>query len=247
MSGRLKDKVAVITGAGSGMGEAMARRFHAEGAKVVAVDVSGREEALAAALGDGCVACRADVSKSSDVQRMLDLAIERFGKLDILCNNAGIQGPIANTVDCKEEDWDRVLAVNLTGVFLGMKYAIPRMLSTAGKGAIVNTSSMASLVAFIGLPAYSASKGGVSILTRLTAAEYAKTGIRVNAIAPGTIDTGMTRGMPQDYLQGAVDATLMGRIGTPEEIANLALFLASDEASYITGTETAVDGGYTLV
>lgn len=247
MAGRLDGKVAVITGAGSGMGQAMARRFTAEGASVVAVDVSGSEEATAESAGAQCLACRADVSRSADVQRMIELAVDRFGKLDILCNNAGIQGPLAPTADYEEADWDRVLAVNLTGVFLGMKYAIPRMLATAGKGSIVNTSSMASIVAFPTLPAYAASKGGVSVLTRQTAAEYASAGIRVNAIAPGAIDTGMTRGMPQDYLKAAVDATLMGRIGTPDEIANLALFLASDEASFITGTETAVDGGYTLV
>lgn len=247
MAGRLMGKVAVVTGAGSGMGEAMARRFVEEGARVVAADVSGAQEETATRAGPDCIACQADVSSSADVQRMIGLAVERFGRLDILCNNAGIQGPLAATADYDEDEWDRVIAVNLKGVFLGMKYAIPRMLETAGKGSIVNTSSMASIVAFPTLPAYSASKGGVSILTRLTAAEYAGKGIRVNAIAPGAIDTGMTRGMPQEYLQAAVNATLMGRIGTPEEIANLALFLASDEASFITGTETAVDGGYTLV
>lgn len=247
MVGRLEGKVAVVTGAGSGMGQAMVHRFVEEGARVVAADVSGAQEETAARAGPNSVACQADVSSSADVQRMIGLALERFGRLDILCNNAGIQGPLAPTADYDEDEWDRVIAVNLKGVFLGMKYAIPRMLETAGKGSIVNTSSMASIVAFPTLPAYSASKGGVSILTRLTAAEYAAKNIRVNAIAPGAIDTGMTRGMPQEYLQAAVNATLLGRIGTPQEIANLALFLASDEASFITGTETAVDGGYTLV
>lgn len=247
MGNRLAGKVAVVTGAGSGMGAAMARRFVEEGAKVVAADISGAESDVARGLSENCTSAQVDVSRSADVQRMLALAIDRFGRLDILCNNAGIQGPLGLTADYDEAEWDRVIAVNLTGVFLGMKYAIPLMLETAGKGSIVNTSSMASIVAFPTLPAYSASKGGVSTLTRLTAAEYASKNIRVNAIAPGAIDTGMTRGMPQEYLQAAVAATLMGRIGSPEEIANLALFLASDEASFITGTETAVDGGYTLV
>lgn len=247
MAGRLQGKVAVVTGAGSGMGAAIARRFVGEGANVVAVDVSGAQDGVAASIGDGCLGFAADVSESAAVQAMLNAAVERFGRLDILCNNAGIQGPLALTADYPEDAWDRILAVNLKGVFLGMKYAIPLMLETAGKGAIVNTSSMAALVAFPQLPAYSASKGGVSVLTRQTAAEYADKNIRVNGILPGAIDTGMTRGMPADYLKGAIDATLIGRIGTPDEIANLALFLASDEASFITGTLTAVDGGYTLL
>lgn len=247
MSGRLAGKVAVVTGAASGMGAAMVTRFCEEGAKVVAADINGEVASIAAKAGSNCLSIEVDVASSAQVQKMIGLAHERFGRLDILCNNAGIQGPLAPTAEYDEGEWDRVVAVNLKGVFLGMKFAIPVMLETAGKGSIVNTSSMASLVAFPTLPAYSASKGGVSVLTRLTAAEYASQGIRVNAIAPGAIDTGMTRHMPQEYLQAAVDATLMGRIGTPEEIANLALFLASDEASFITGTETAVDGGYTLV
>ncbi len=246
MAGRLEGKVAVVTGAGSGMGKAIVERFCVEGAKVVAVDVSGDEVQTAAGAGNNCIACNADVSRSADVQRAIGLAVDKFGKLDIICNNAGIQGAVALTADYLEDEWDRVIAVNLKGVFLGMKYAIPEMLKTGG-GSIVNTSSMAALVAFPMLPAYSASKGAVSCLTRLTAAEYAGQGIRVNAILPGAIDTGMTRAMPKDYLEGAVAATLMGRIGTPAEIANLALFLASDEASFITGTETQVDGGYTLV
>ena len=247
MSGRLEGKVAVVTGAASGMGAAMARRFCVEGARVVAADKDQKVNNVAEEAGENCVPLVLDVGLSADVRKMIDLARDSFGRLDILCNNAGIQGPLAPTADYDEEEWDKVIATNLKGVFLGMKYAIPVMLETAGKGSIVNTSSMASIVAFPTLPAYSASKGGVSVLTRLTAAEYASQNIRVNAIAPGAIETGMTRNMPQEYLKAAVDATLMGRIGTAEEIANLALFLASDEASFITGTETAVDGGYTLV
>ena len=246
MSGRLAGKVAVVTGSGSGMGAAMVRQFCAQGAKVVAADVSGKQDTLAAELGADCAAIHADVSKSADVRAMLNLAVERFGKLNVLCNNAGIQGQIAPTAEHDEDAFDEVIAVNLRGVFLGMKHAIPLMLRVGG-GSIVNTSSMASLVAFTGMPGYSAAKGGVSMLTKLTAAEYASQGIRVNAILPGAIDTGMTKALPKEYLEGAVAATLMGRIGTPDEIAYLAVFLASDESSFITGTLTPVDGGYTLV
>jgi NAD(P)-dependent dehydrogenase (short-subunit alcohol dehydrogenase family) len=246
MSGRLAGKVAVVTGAGSGMGTAMVRQFCAQGAKVLAADVSGKQDALPGELGPACIATHADVSRSADVRAMLELAVEQFGRLDVLCNNAGIQGQIAPTAEHDEDAFDEVIAVNLRGVFLGMKYAIPLMLRTGG-GSIINTSSMAALVAFTGMPGYSAAKGGVSVLTKLTAAEYASQGIRVNAILPGAIDTGMTRALPEDYLAGAVAATLMGRIGTPDEIAHLAVFLASDESSFITGTLTPVDGGYTLV
>ena len=243
---RLAGKVAVVTGGGSGMGAAMAELFHANGARVVIADVSGKQDELAAKLGDRCRAIKADVSNSKDVQTMLNLAVDSFGRLDVLCNNAGIQGSFALTADYGEADWDEVMAVNLRGVFLGMKYAIPHMLATGG-GSIVNTSSMAAMVAFPSLPAYSASKGAVAMLTKVTAAEYASQGIRINAVLPGAIDTVMARAMRPDIIEGAIAATLMGRIGQPSEVANLALFLASDESSFITGTLIPVDGGYTLV
>ncbi len=246
MSDRLAGKVAVVTGGGSGMGAAMAELFHANGARVVVADIAGKQEEVAARLGERCRAIKADVSKSSDVRAMLNLAVEAFGRLDVLCNNAGIQGQFALTADYDEDDWDAVMSVNLRGVFLGMKYAIPHMLATGG-GSIINTSSMASIVAFPTLPAYSASKGAVATLTKVTAAEYAAKGIRVNAIQPGAIDTVMARAMTPEIIEGAIAATLMGRIGTPMEVANLALFLASDESSFITGTLTPIDGGYTLV
>ncbi len=243
---RLAGKVAVVTGGGSGMGAAMAELFHANGARVVIADVSGKQDELAAKLGDRCRAIKADVSNSKDVQTMLNLAVDSFGRLDVLCNNAGIQGSFALTADYGEADWDEVMAVNLRGVFLGMKFAIPHMLATGG-GSIVNTSSMAAMVAFPSLPAYSASKGAVAMLTKVTAAEYASQGIRINAVLPGAIDTVMARAMRPDIIEGAIAATLMGRIGQPSEVANLALFLASDESSFITGTLIPVDGGYTLV
>ena len=246
MAGRLEGKAAIITGAGSGMGAAMVELFCAEGAQVVAADISGKQDEVARRAGSGCAAIRVDVSKSKDVQAMIALAVERFGRLDILCNNAGINGTLAPTAEHEDEDFDHTISVNLRGVFLGIKYAIPQMLKVGG-GSIVNTSSMASITAFPLMPAYTASKGGVSALTRVAAAEYAAKNIRVNAIAPGAIDTGMTQALPTEYLEGAVKATLLGRIGTPMEIAKAALFLASDDASFITGVLLPVDGGYTIV
>jgi NAD(P)-dependent dehydrogenase (short-subunit alcohol dehydrogenase family) len=246
MSGRLVGKIAVITGAGSGMGAAMAELFCAEGAKVVAADMSGKQDYVARRIGGDCEPIDVDVADSASVQAMIAHTIMRFDRIDILCNNAGIQGAINLTADQEDSDFDQAIAVNLRGVFLGMKYAIPHMLRQGG-GAIVNTSSMASLAAFPMLPGYTASKGGVTALTRVTAAEYAAQNIRVNAIAPGAIDTGMTQALPPAYLEGAIKGTLMGRIGTPMEIARTALFLASDDASFITGQLLAVDGGYTLV
>jgi NAD(P)-dependent dehydrogenase (short-subunit alcohol dehydrogenase family) len=246
MAKRLEGKVAVVTGAGSGMGAAIAQLFCAEGARVVAGDVSGRQNEVASRIGEGCHAVQVDVSRGDQVKAMCDEAVLRFGRLDVLCNNAGIQGAIALTADQTEEAFDTVIAVNLRSVFLGSKYAIPHMLKN-GKGSIVNTSSMAALVAFPTLPGYTAAKGGVSALTRVMAAEYAAKGIRVNAILPGAIDTGMTQALPPEFLSSAVAGTLMGRIGTPREIADLALFLASDESSFITGALIPVDGGYTLV
>jgi NAD(P)-dependent dehydrogenase (short-subunit alcohol dehydrogenase family) len=246
MSSRLQGKVAVVTGAGSGMGAAIVELFCAEGAKVVAVDISGKQDDISRKIGDQCCAAHADVSRTADVRAMLDLAVAKFGRLDVLCNNAGIQGAIARIVDLDEDAFDRVIAVNLRSVFLGMKYAIPHMLKTGG-GSIVNTASIAARVAFPSLSGYSAAKGGVAMLTKVAEAEYAADGIRVNAIMPGAIDTGMTQALPTEFLKGAVSATLMGRIGKPSEIANSALFLASEESSFITGALITVDGGYTLV
>lgn len=244
--GRLKGKVAIVTGAGSGMGAASAKLFCEEGALVIAADVSGRQADIAREAGPNCVACHADVSKASDVRAMVALAVEKFGKLNVIFNNAGVNGLLATTADYDDEEWDRIVNINLKGVYLGMKYAIPEMLKQGG-GSIINTASMAAIVAFPLMSAYCASKGGVVSLTRLTAAEYASQNIRVNAIAPGAIETGMTAALPDDYMAGAIAGTPMGRIGTPTEIATLALYLASDESSFITGTCTAVDGGFTIV
>jgi NAD(P)-dependent dehydrogenase (short-subunit alcohol dehydrogenase family) len=246
MAGRLEGKVAVVTGAGSGIGAATAKVFHREGAKVVAADVSGLQEDLAKELGEGCLAIHADVSKSEDVQKMLAAAVDTFGRLDILHNNAGIDGAVAHTGEYEEADFDKVWSINGRGVFLGLRYAIPIMLEGGG-GSIINTASMASMVAFPGMPAYCAAKAAVVMLTKNAAAEYAGRGIRVNAISPGPIRTAITDSLPPELIKGVVDATPIGRFGDPSEVANLALFLASDESSFITGSEMLIDGAYTAL
>jgi NAD(P)-dependent dehydrogenase (short-subunit alcohol dehydrogenase family) len=246
MAGRLEGKVAVVTGAGSGIGAATAEAFHREGAKVVAADVSGQQEEVAKRLGDGCLAVHADVSKSEEVQAILAAAVDNFGRLDVLHNNAGIDGAVAFTGEYAEADFDKVWSINGRGVFLGMRYAIPIMLEQGG-GSIINTASMASMVAFPGMPAYCAAKAAVIMLTKNAAAEYSKQGIRVNAISPGPIRTGITDSLPPELIKGVVDATPIGRFGDTSEVANLAVFLASDESSFITGAEILIDGGYTTL
>lgn len=246
MAGRIEGKVAVVTGAGYGMGAAIAERFVKEGARVVAVDISGKQEDVARRLGPNCLPFQADVSRPADVRAMLEAARKNFGALNILCNNAGIQGPLHKTGDYDEAEFDRVLAVNARGVFLGMKYAIPMMIESGG-GNIVNTASMASVVAFPQLVAYNASKGAVLMMTKTAAVEYAEQNIRVNCFCPGSIKTGMLDGMPQAYVDAVIQANPVKRVGQPREIADLALFLASDEAAFITGAEILIDGGYTAL
>jgi len=244
MSGRLAGKVAVITGGGAGMGAAMAQAFVAEGANVVIADISGKQDAIAAKLGASCVAVRADVSKSPDVQAMLAVAISRFGRLDILCNNAGIEGAMAPTGEYDEDDFDRVWNINGRGVFLGMRHAIPLMLNGGG-GSIINTASIASMVAFPTMCGYCAAKGAVIMLTKTAAVEYAAKGIRVNAICPGPIRTGIVETMPAEYIEAVTKMIPQGRIGDASEIANAAVYLASDESRYLTGSSLVIDGAYT--
>jgi len=246
MAGRLEGKVAIITGAGSGMGEATAELFHREGAKVVIADISGEQEKVAKRLGDGAIGVHVDVSKPSDVEAMVDTAVKTFGKLDILYNNAGIDGPQAPTAEYTKEAWDQVISVNLDGPFLGMRYAIPAMAKSGG-GSIITTASVAAKVAFANMPAYCASKGGVVMLTKTVAVEYAKDGIRANVILPGLIRTAMTPLLPPDLIKGMEAKTPQNRIADPSEIATVALFLASDDSSFITGESIVVDGGYIAV
>jgi NAD(P)-dependent dehydrogenase (short-subunit alcohol dehydrogenase family) len=244
--GRLDGKVALVTGAGSGIGAATARRFHEEGAKVVLADISGTQEAIAKELGDGALSIEADVSKGESVKAAVAATVDAFGKLDILYNNAGIDGDIVPLGEMSEEQWDKVQGINLRGVFLGIRYAIPELLKSGG-GSIINTASMAATVAFPTMASYCAAKGGVVMLTKTAAAEYAGEGIRVNAISPGTINTGITESLPRDMINAIIERNPVGRIADPSEVANLALFLASDESQFITGVDYLIDGGYTLL
>jgi 3alpha(or 20beta)-hydroxysteroid dehydrogenase len=242
--GRLDGKVAIVTGGARGQGEAEARLFAAEGAMVVVGDVLTREgEALAAELGDGVVFTALDVSREEEWAAAVALATERFGGLHVLVNNAGIA--ITKTIaDHSVADYERIIGVNQLGVFLGIRAAIAPM-KAAGGGSIVNISSAAGLRASKYMFAYAASKYAVTGMTACAAVELARDGIRVNSIHPGVIDTPILEHAPAEPSR-MVAGTPMRRIGTPDEIARVALFLASDESSYMTGAHVAADGGATL-
>ena len=249
MTGRLQGKVAVITGAASGMGKAMAELFAAEGAKVVLADISGRQDAVAAAIGANAAAVHCDVSNEEQVQAMIRTAEEKFGKLDILCNNAGFGGPMAPLHTQSLETWDKVHATNIRGAFLGMKYGITSMLRTGG-GSIVNTTSASGVVGWKHHSVYGSAKAGVNQLTRTAALDYSDKNIRINAIAPGTMWTGLVEASKTHDAPPEGFPTLagipMGRWGLARDIANAALYLASDEAAYVTGVILPVDGGYCI-
>jgi NAD(P)-dependent dehydrogenase (short-subunit alcohol dehydrogenase family) len=252
MAGQFEGKTAIVTGAAGGIGRASAIAFAREGAGVVVADlnIEGCEETVGmiTAAGGTAVAIKTDVSKSSDVQAMVKKAVDEFGGLHFAHNNAGIEGAVGMTADYDENEWDRVLTINLKSTFLCMKYEIPEMIKADG-GAIVNTASIAGLVGYMTMPAYSASKHGMLGLTKTAALEYATKGVRVNAICPGGVQTPMVDRMRATQKKEEFEALIramhpMGRIGQPEEIADVAVFLCSDKASFITGQALAADGGF---
>ena len=253
MPGTLQDKIALVTGAGSGIGRASSLTLAREGAKVVVSDVNaeGAEATLSAIKergGDG-IFIHADVSKSADVEALIGEIVSAYGRLDCAYNNAGIEGNVGGRLHEYPEDvWDRLIDINLKGVWLCMKHEIPQMLSQGG-GAIVNTASVAGLVGSQRLSAYIASKHGVVGLTKAAALEYARDGIRVNAVCPGIIETPMIRrliaGRDDDFAANIPTRQPIGRLGTPEEIAESVAWLCSDASSLVTGLAMAVDGGIT--
>jgi len=244
--GKLTTRVAVVTGAGSGIGRASAALFAREGATVVVADIN-RDGADAtveqiAKAGGSAIAVAVDVARGDSVAAMIETALARFGRIDVLFNNAGIGGTFAPFADYTEDMFDRIIAINLKGVFLGMKFGIPALLKHGG-GAIINTASVAGLIGARGYAAYSASKGGVIQLTKVAALEYAKQNIRVNCICPGGVDTPILDMVPTTHRATIAKTNPMERLAQPEEIANMALFLASDDSSFATGGVFVVDGG----
>lgn len=251
MSKPMDGAVAIVTGGAAGIGKAAALAFAAEGAKVAIADLKlERGEEVAHGIeraGGRAIFVKTDVAKAADVEKLLGATLSAFGRLDYAFNNAGIEGQLAPTVACSEENFDRTLAVNLRGLWLCLRQEIHLLLKQKSGGAIVNMASVAGLVGFANLPAYVASKHGVVGLTKSAALEYATSGIRINAICPGVIHTEMVdrvTGKDPAVEKQFIDMEPMGRMGTPEEIAAGAVWLCSKAASFVTGIALAVDGGF---
>ncbi len=250
MAQEFTGKVALVTGAGSGIGRAIALGLAAGGAAVVVADLhpdtAGAVVDTITGTGGRAIAVTGDVSRPADVAAAVDAAVGTYGALHLAVNNAGITGPTGAPADIDIDAYHRVIAVNLDSVFYGLKYQVPAMLA-AGGGAIVNTSSVLGLVGTPAALPYVTAKHGVVGMTRAAAAAYARHGIRVNSIHPGYIDTPLLAEMPRRHYDALTTLHPIGRLGTAEEVAELAVFLLSDRASYITGSQHVVDGGYTAV
>ncbi|WP_429842594.1 SDR family NAD(P)-dependent oxidoreductase [Brevibacillus sp. FIR094] len=244
---RLENKVAIVTGGASGIGETTVRLFAKEGANIVIADFSPRGNELAEELnqaGFDALFVKTDVTKEDEVKNMVSATVEKYGKVDILFANAGIAKDAPGHL-LSMDDWQRTIDINLTGVFLCDKYVIEQMLAQGTGGAIVNCGSIHSHAGKAGVTAYSSAKGGVKLLTQTLGLTYAKQGIRVNAVCPGYIDTPLIAGRDEALNEHLIGLHPMGRLGKPEEVAKAVLFLASDDASFVTGTSLLVDGGYT--
>jgi len=248
---RLKDKIAIVTGGSMGIGQATSIRFAQEGAKVVVVDIAENEGyetvRMLQQYESGGVFIGGDVTKEADWQRVMNTVEEAYGRLDILFNNAGTN-LFKPVIEITEAEWDRIITLNLKGVFFGAKHSLKLMLKTGG-GSIINTASTTALIGLPNMPVYSASKGGVLALTRQLAADYAPHNIRVNCVCPGVTLTPLVQKEMDLGLATAevlIHGVPMGRFGKPSEIASAVLFLASDDASYVTGTALVVDGGRTV-
>ncbi len=237
-------RVAIITGGASGIGLATAKKLLSEGASVVIADLSDKVLDIATSLGEKCLGVKCNVALESDAVACVNKAVEKFGHIDYLVANAGIGGSPAAPDEVSMAEWNSVVAVNQTGIFLMNKYVIKEMLKNGG-GSIVNTSSMYGLVGTSTSFSYAATKGAINQMTRCLALSYAKKNIRVNAIAPGYVDTPILAQVPQDMKQAMAMQLPVGRLGQDFEIANLVSYLLSDEASFITGAIVPIDGGYT--
>jgi len=236
---RLENKVSIVSGAARGMGREVARLFAAQGSTVIATDIVDPEP-----FEDDILFEKLDVTSFADWERLTASVHERFGRIDVLVNNAGIVGSYNGMEDTSEEDWNRTIAVDLNGVWFGMKSVVPYM-KTAGKGSIVNFSSIWGIAGVPAAAAYCAAKGAVTNLTRSAAPSHVAHGIRVNSLHPGFIDTPLTQSQTPDLNTAVIASTPMGRAGKPIERAYGALFLASDESSFMTGSQLVIDGGYT--
>jgi NAD(P)-dependent dehydrogenase (short-subunit alcohol dehydrogenase family) len=248
MNQTLKDKVAVVTGAGSGMGLTVASLLHSMGATLVLTDISGKEADAAKGLGDRAVARQGDVGNAADMKAVADLAVSTFGGVDILCNVAGARLSMDLLADESPEDFDREYAINARGPFLTMKYCIPHMVARGG-GSIINVASSAGIRAWKNMAGYSAGKAALIALTRVAALEYGDKGVRANVVSPGTIDTPMLRewhAKTPGRREYVLTLNPLHRLGQMDEIANTIAFLASDAASYISGVVLPVDGGQTI-
>ena len=238
------DKVVVITGGASGIGLASAKRLLIEGAKVALLDVNDNVLEISKKLGGNVLGIKCDVSNENDVKTSIEMVASVFGKIDCLLANAGIGGGNNKPADVTLEEWNKVIGVNQTGIFLVNKYVIPYMIKNGG-GSIVNTSSMYGLVGAPNSFAYTASKGAINQMTRTLSLAYAENNIRVNAIAPGFVDTAILSGVPDEYKKVMAKDMPIGRLGTDDEIATLVKFLFSEESSFMTGAIISIDGGYT--